>query len=115
MANPEAFAVAAAPAADTAAAAAAPAEEEKKEEEEEEDDDMVSIRISFHDIPCLMTFSLGLRSFRLSRSHMYHLDIPAHVMLCIVSHVNLIRSAFTLNWLKFLSFAILRSYDTKFS
>ena len=65
MANPEAFAVAAAPAADTAAAAAAPAEEEKKEEEEEEDDDMVSIRISFHDIPCLMTFSLGLRSFRL--------------------------------------------------
>lgn len=41
LANPEAFAVAAAPAADAApAAAAAPAAEEKKEEEEEEDDDM---------------------------------------------------------------------------
>lgn len=41
LANPEAFAVAAAPAAYAApAAAAAPAAEEKKEEEEEEDDDM---------------------------------------------------------------------------
>ncbi|KAI0779109.1 60S acidic ribosomal protein P0 [Irpex lacteus] len=40
LANPEAFAVAAAPAAETAAAEAAPAAEEKKEEEEEEDDDM---------------------------------------------------------------------------
>lgn len=42
IANPEAFAVAAAPAAAEAAAEAAPAAEEKKEEEEEEDDDMVS-------------------------------------------------------------------------
>lgn len=41
IANPEAFAVAAAPAADAAPdSAAAPAAEEKKEEEEEEDDDM---------------------------------------------------------------------------
>ncbi|ORY32172.1 putative 60S acidic ribosomal protein [Naematelia encephala] len=42
LANPEAFAVAAAPAASDAPAAAeaAPAEEEKKEDEEEEDDDM---------------------------------------------------------------------------
>ncbi|KAI0084047.1 60S acidic ribosomal protein P0 [Irpex rosettiformis] len=40
LANPEAFAVAAAPAAETAAAEAAPAAEEKKEEEEDEDEDM---------------------------------------------------------------------------
>ena len=41
LANPEAFAVAAAPAADAGPAASdAPAAEEKKEEEEEEDDDM---------------------------------------------------------------------------
>ncbi|KAJ3559800.1 hypothetical protein NM688_g109 [Phlebia brevispora] len=40
LANPEAFAVAAAPVAEEAAPAAAAAEEEKKEEEEEEDDDM---------------------------------------------------------------------------
>jgi len=40
LANPEAFAVAAAPAAATEAAPAAKEEEEKKEDEEEEDDDM---------------------------------------------------------------------------
>ncbi|GJE94551.1 60S acidic ribosomal protein P0 [Phanerochaete sordida] len=41
LANPEAFAVAAAPAAEeSSSASAAPAAEEKKEEEEEEDDDM---------------------------------------------------------------------------
>jgi len=40
LANPEAFAVAAAPAASTEAAPAAEVEEEKKEEEEEDDDDM---------------------------------------------------------------------------
>jgi large subunit ribosomal protein LP0 len=40
LANPEAFAVAAAPAAATEQTTAAPAEEEKKEEEEDEDEDM---------------------------------------------------------------------------
>jgi len=43
LANPEAFAVAAAPAAATEETSAAPAEEEKKEDEEDEDEDMVRL------------------------------------------------------------------------
>ena len=49
LANPEAFAVAAAPAAATEETSAAPAEEEKKEDEEEEDEDMVRLFSSVSD------------------------------------------------------------------
>lgn len=71
LANPEAFAVAAAPAATEAAAeSAAPAAEEKKEEEEDEDEDMVS---SYSMMPALvLSLSLGLRSLRLNRSPTLH-------------------------------------------
>ena len=49
LANPEAFAVAAAPAAATEEKSAAPAEEEKKEDEEDEDEDMVRLFFSIFD------------------------------------------------------------------
>ena len=58
LANPEAFAVAAAPAAATEETTAAPAEEEKKEDEEEEDEDMVRLLYSVPD-----EYDLNFRTF----------------------------------------------------
>ena len=67
LANPEAFAVAAAPAATTEETTAAPAEEEKKEEEEDEDEDMVRLPFSISsEYDLNFTTWLGLWTVRLS-------------------------------------------------
>jgi large subunit ribosomal protein LP0 len=66
LANPEAFAVAAAPAAATEETTTAPAEEEKKEDEEDEDEDMVRLFRSISDEYNLnFPTSLGLWVVRL--------------------------------------------------
>ena len=66
LANPEAFAVAAAPAAATEETTTAPAEEEKKEDEEDEDEDMVRLFRSVSDEYDLnFSTSPGLRVVRL--------------------------------------------------
>ena len=66
LANPEAFAVAAAPAAATEETTTAPAEEEKKEDEEDEDEDMVRLFRSVSDEYDLnFPTSPGLRVVRL--------------------------------------------------
>ena len=69
LANPEAFAVAAAPTAATEETTAAPAEEEKKEDEEEEDEDMVRLSCSILD-ECDLNFPTwpGLWTVRLNYS-----------------------------------------------
>jgi hypothetical protein len=64
LANPEAFAVAAAPVAAAADAGAAPAAEEKEEEKEESDEDMVSPPKPYFIAYLALTFvvTTGLRS-----------------------------------------------------
>ena len=67
LANPEAYAVAAAPAEVAEETTAAPAEEEKKEDEEDEDEDMVSLFPPSSKIFSLnVLLRLGLRTFRLN-------------------------------------------------
>jgi large subunit ribosomal protein LP0 len=68
LANPEAFAVAAAPAEAAEETSAAPAEEEKKDEEEDEDEDMVRLFYPISDEHDLnLETCLGLWTFRLNR------------------------------------------------
>ena len=82
LANPEAFAVAAAPAAATEETTAAPAEEEKKEEEEEEDEDMVGLFFSIFDEYYLNFLTwLGLWTVRLN-----HRLYCCTVLICIQKH-----------------------------
>ena len=77
LANPEAFAVAAAPAAETAAAAEAPKEDAKPAEEEaESDDDMVSCQINW--VFCSVTQLIdNHRALDCSISWLLVLCIPA--------------------------------------
>ena len=83
LANPEAFAVAAAPVAAEESAPVAAAAEETKEEEEESDDDMASLLPPYH-VPlttCLIYFSVpGLRVVRLRGWYPYR-DLRS--MCCI--------------------------------
>lgn len=79
LANPEAFAVAAAPAAATEETTAAPAKEETKEEEEDEDEDMVRLLSLIFDEPTLnFPTLLGLWVVRLN--HRLH---SCTVLICI--------------------------------
>lgn len=82
LANPEAFAVAAAPAATTEDTTAAPAEEEKKEEEEDEDEDMVRLfRPIFDEYHLNFPTWLGLWTVRLN--HCLHC---CTALICIQKH-----------------------------
>ena len=82
LANPEAFAVAAAPAAATEETTAAPAEEEKKEEEEDEEEDMVRLSYSLSDGYNLSFLTLlGLWTVRLN--HCLHC---CTALICIKKH-----------------------------
>ena len=81
LANPDAFAVAAAPAAATEETTAAPAEEEKKEEEEEEDEDMVRLVFSiFNEYNLNFPTWIGLWTVRLN--HCLHC---CTALICIQS------------------------------
>jgi len=85
LANPEAFAIAAAPAAATEATTAAPAEEEKKEEEEDEDEDMVRLfRLISGEYDLNFPTWLGLWTVRLN--HRLH---SCTVLICIQKHAVL--------------------------
>ena len=84
LANPEAFAVAAAPAAATEETTAAPAEEEKKEDVEEEDDDMVRLIFSiFDEYNLKFPTWLGLWTVRLN--HCLHC---CTALICIQSMLS---------------------------
>ena len=81
LANPEAFAVAAAPA-EAAGETAAPAEEEKKEEEEDEDEDMVRLfRLRSDDYDLRFAALSGLWTFRLNRR-----PRCCNVLICTQKH-----------------------------